>query len=149
MIAKSILFCEHPVILICDGKCDKAWGISNRPRVFHSASEPKAESEDDYFSLADGKLGIAPVFPGTWEGGGGKPRTKGERLNRWCARECERSILIPDGDTPGAINFDGSLPDWTRRRYNYSPRYRSETDEGATVLPSGFIEIVKEQEAEE
>ena len=151
MIAKSILFFEHNVILICDGKCEKAWGCSNRPQIYHYYLPAAFEDEaicDDTCDMADNELGIAPSYPGTWEGRDGKPLTKGSRLNRWCARECERSILIPDGDMPDAIGFDNNLPDFSRRRYNFQPRYRNETDEGARVLSSGFIEIVDKQETE-
>ena len=68
----------------CDGRCSKAWGINNRPKVHLS------EDEDDYAFLADDELGDAPVDPGTYEGGQGKPRSVGEFPNKWCIRECER-----------------------------------------------------------
>jgi hypothetical protein len=70
-----------------------------------------ATDEEDYAFLADGELGEAPADPGTAEGGHGKPRAPGERLNKWCCRECERSVKVEPGE-------DFELPDFTRRVYN-------------------------------
>jgi hypothetical protein len=106
MIAKQILYFGHKLILVCDARCDKAWGINHRPRVQLSASD-----EDDYAFLADGEVGEAPADPGTAEGGHRKPRMPGERLNKWCCRECERSLKVKPGE-------DFELPDFTRRVYN-------------------------------
>ncbi len=106
MIAKPILYFRHEMVLVCDARCDKAWGINSRPRVQMSATD-----EDDYAFLADGELGEAPADPGTAEGGHCKPRTPGERLNKWCCRECERSQTVKPGE-------DFELPDFTRRVYN-------------------------------
>jgi hypothetical protein len=100
-------FPSAPLIVIaCDARCDKAWGISQRPRVELSSVEP-----DDYAFWADGELGVAPVDPGTYEGGHGKPRRPQDRLNKWCFRECERCAEAPTLD-------DISLPDFTVRHYN-------------------------------
>jgi hypothetical protein len=106
MIAKQILYFGHKLILVCDARCDKAWGINHRPRVQLSTSD-----EDDYAFLADGEVGEAPADPGTAEGDHRKPRTPGERLNKWCCRECERSLKVKPGE-------DFELPDFTRRVYN-------------------------------
>src|SRR5262245_5976483 len=106
LIAKQILYFGHELILVCDARCDKAWGINRRPRVQLSPTD-----EDDYAFLADGELGEAPADPGTAEGGHRKPRTPGERLNKWCCRECERSLKIEPGK-------DFELPDFTCRVYN-------------------------------
>jgi hypothetical protein len=86
MIAKAIVYFGKPAVIACDAKCNKAWGINNRPRV-------EFGEEDDYAYIPDQELGEAPTDPGTYEGGQGKPQTKEERLNKWCARECERSEL--------------------------------------------------------
>ena len=85
MILKQIIYFGHPRTLICDAKCEKAWGINGRPR--HQLSK----DEDDYELLADHELGEAPADPGTYEGGHAKPQQRGERMNKWCCRECERS----------------------------------------------------------
>lgn len=105
MIAKAIIYHGVKKILICDGCCDKAWGIQIRPRVKLSSDE------DDYAHLADQELGIAPVDPGTYEGMNGKPKILYLRLNKWCARECERSIIADP-------IHDFELPNYTKRIRN-------------------------------
>jgi hypothetical protein len=137
MIAKSILMFGQPCILACDAKCHKAWGINNRPQIYlddptqtirgygyEAERSPDFENgQGDYdntVDLADDELGNAPEDPGTGEGGHGKPRTSEERLNKWCARECERSVTIDDKD----IVEDFELPDYNQRRYNIAPHTR-------------------------
>lgn len=90
----------------CDGKCEKAWGNSNRPR------EQLSDDEDDYAWLCDGELGTAPIDPRTYEGGDAKPVTVLEFPNRWCVRECERCSMAKPGefDKPLAIKrFDSRV----------------------------------------
>lgn len=107
MIATPILFVSDDyVTLICDAKCDKAWGINSRPRIDFDSDDP-----DDYAFKADGELGEAPECTGIWEGGDGKPRHDKDRHNKWCARECERSCIVDP-------NNDFQLPDFSERRYN-------------------------------
>lgn len=60
-------FFEETVTFCCDGKCDKAWGVGDRP------SQSAGPHEDDIVYLADDELGIAPANPGTSEGGHLKP----------------------------------------------------------------------------
>lgn len=81
---KEIIYFEQKVKVICDEKCEKAWGISNRPRI------QLDKNNDDYVYLSDTELGIAPMNPGTYEGEDRKPTTKEERLNKWFCRKCER-----------------------------------------------------------
>ena len=98
MFRKEIVWFADRCVLACDGRCDKAWGINNRPRHV----PPDACDDDDFAFLADDELGTAPEHPGTWEGGDGKdPRS----LNKWCARECERSRIFEDDEviTPSAL----------------------------------------------
>jgi hypothetical protein len=113
MIAKQITFFGKQCILACDANCGKAWGISNRPKLQLS------NDEDDIVWLADGELGEAPQFPGTWEGGQGKPLNPEGRLNKWCARECERSVIVDVGE-------DFSLKDFSKRRYNQPFKHKGE-----------------------
>lgn len=87
MIRKLITFFGEQCILACDARCDKAWGICARPRRMLS------DDEDDYVYLADSELGVAPDESGTWEGEDEKPSCVTERLNKWCARQCERSVI--------------------------------------------------------
>lgn len=83
---KSIIFFGQPLILACDGKCEKAWGINVRPKKLLS------DDVDDFYWIPDQELGMAPEDPGTYEGGHGKSPLS---LNKWCARECERSVMEP------------------------------------------------------
>ncbi len=84
---KEIIYLGIPAKVVCDEKCDKALGKNSRPKVQLSADP------EDYAYLLDSELGIAPVNPGTYEGEFGKPRLKSDRLNKWCVRECERSVI--------------------------------------------------------
>ena len=97
MLQKEITWFGEKCILACDGKCHKAWGINSRP------TRQLSENEDDYEFLSDNELGEAPENPGTYEGGYGKnPKS----LNKWCARECERSEIVDDGESIILKNFD-------------------------------------------
>ncbi len=84
------------VVMTCDGRCDKAWGINSRPR------EQLSDDPDDYVFKRDSELGTAPADPGTYEGGHGKPsavplsEADSERMNKWCFRECERCVWGSD-----------------------------------------------------
>lgn len=121
-IHKEITFCRQPAVILCDGKCEKAWGISNRPKVIITEGD-----DDDYYFLPDGELGVAPEDPGTYEGFHGKPDPSDgpDRMNSWCARECERSqFLDPRKDAfERPHNFD-------RRVYNRFDRQRAADQEG-------------------
>lgn len=104
MKTKSILWMGSATVLACDGKCDKAWGITMRPKIDMS------EDPDDVAYLADCELGDAPKDPGTYEGGYAKPKSPDE-MNRWCSRECERSDVKSSLDRI-------HLTDWSHRRFN-------------------------------
>jgi hypothetical protein len=107
VIVKQIIYFSTPCTLACDANCGKAWGVNNRPQI---ALDPN--DEDDIAYLADGELDDAPADPGTYEGGQGKPQTPDQRLNKWCARECERSIMV------NAKEGVKALPDYSKRFYN-------------------------------
>lgn len=92
------------MVLACDSNCGKAWGISQRPKVNLS------DDPDDVAYLADGELGSAPFRPGTYEGGCTKPRGP-DGMNKWCARECERSDMAETVDKL-------ALPDYSARLFN-------------------------------
>lgn len=115
MISKVIMYFGRQAVLACDARCDKAWGINARPRVQLS------DDPNDYAFRADHELGTAPVDPGTYEGGHAKPASPERRLNKWCARECERSILE-------------SLPNFSAPRPNLASRVMTPTP---TDQPSG------------
>jgi hypothetical protein len=111
MIAKAIFYFENPCAVACDARCDKAWGINSRPKIEFDPEEP-----DDYAYKSDRELGLAPVDPGTYEGGHGKPQHPDERLNKWCVRECERSAMGEQGELI-------VLRDFSRRRFNMPWRH--------------------------
>jgi hypothetical protein len=111
MIAKAIFYFENPCAVACDARCDKAWGINSRPKIEFDPEEP-----DDYAYKSDRELGLAPVDPGTYEGGHGKPQHPDERLNKWCVRECERSRMGKEGELI-------KPPDFSRRRFNMPWRH--------------------------
>ena len=118
MISRNITFFGKSCTLACDAKCSKAWGHNNRPKIILGPEEWIAEnvSVEDFVWLADDELGEAPEDPGTYEGGQAKPCTESERLNKWCARECERSEIVVVGEPV-------VLPDFSKRIYNIPERH--------------------------
>lgn len=88
--------------VMCDGKCEKAWGNVSRKKIKLS------EDPDDFAFLADDELGIAPTDPHTYEGGVAKPASPEEFPNRWCVRQCERCV-------EGQVGEKLELKDFTRR----------------------------------
>lgn len=111
MIQKEIIYFGQKAIIACDEKCNKAWGINNRPRI-----QLDENNEDDYVWLADNELGEAPDDPGIYEGFEmcGKPQSKEERLNKWCCRECERHFI----NKPGEYDKPIVLRNFSERIYN-------------------------------
>ena len=98
----------------CDGKCHKAWGYANRPRV-----QLDPNDEDDYELLADHEVGEAPADPGTYDGSAmeGKPEAGAKKkMNLWCLRSCERSVRIE-----GELKLPIKLPDFSKRIPNKRP----------------------------
>lgn len=105
----------QPVTVACDGRCEKAWGSHRRPRL------QLGYALADFAYLADDELGDAPVDPGTHEGDEAKPTSPEQRLNKWCVRECERSVMV-DRNDEATTSID--LPDFSRRRHNMAPSVR-------------------------
>jgi hypothetical protein len=103
MILKVVNYHGQSCALACDARCEKAWGLSRRPEIQVSADP------EEWAFRSDLELPIAPVHPGTTVGSEAKPRGPGERLNRWCAEECERSLMLRVGD---AVT---QLPDFSNR----------------------------------
>jgi len=122
MIVKSITFAGQAATHVCDGRCDKAWGINSRPSIPSRAERNKMANPDDYAYLADDELETAPADPGSYEGGHAKPRdARGpDDINKWCVRECERAWMSPPGQ-PDAVP---DLPDFSARLYNIAPHRR-------------------------
>jgi hypothetical protein len=118
------------MMLSCDGRCDKAWGASDRPHVQFDPNEP-----DDFAYLADHELGTAPADPGTYEGSHGKPSSvpltpdDTHLMNKWCARACERSALTEPGKPiPATSGLE-------KRFFNMPWKHKKET---AMFDTSGF-----------
>lgn len=114
MLKKQIRFFGEHVVLACDGRCDKAWGISGRARVRLS------EDVDDYVYVPDSALGSAE-YPQTWEGlamegrPSDEPLADAERMNRWCARECERSGIYKLDEPLVLRDMENPRPNMPRR----------------------------------
>ena len=109
---KEIIYFGQKAKVVCDEKCNKAWGINNRPRIQLS------DNEDDTCYLSDDELGKAPADPGTYEGGHAKPACAEEMMNKWCVRECERSSM----SNPGECDKELVLCDFSKRVYNLAWR---------------------------
>ena len=113
MIKKDIVYNGQNVTAVCDGKCNKAWGTNNRPKVYVTNED---DDPDNYYFLSDTELGEAPEDPGTYEGDSGKPDHDDELMNKWCVRECERSGTF--GHVWGGVAKDYPPSDFSRRVYN-------------------------------
>lgn len=116
MYTRDINYAFQPCTVACDGKCSKAWGINQRPRKYLSGDPDEAETAkewgrraDDFVWFADDELGEAPEDPGTYEGGHAKPLGPHE-MNKWCTRECERSVLVGRGEPITLRDFDNPTP---------------------------------------
>lgn len=123
MISKRITFFGQAAVIACDGCCAKAWGINGRPKTMLS------EDPDDYVYVGDHALGEAPPpgeTVGQSEGVDFKPSatslTEGEDMNRWCARECERRVMVKPNEAP-------RLRDLEHPAANKHPRYDVPTRE--------------------
>jgi|GEM_PF-1080016 hypothetical protein len=128
---KEIIYCGQKHKVCCDQRCNKAWGMNSRPRVYAELGEKvfgmgfggghiypdnfdEMKDIDDYTYLADHELGKAPKDPGTYEGGYAKPIIKSERMNKWCTRECERCVM----SDPGKFNEPLRFKDFSKRFHN-------------------------------
>lgn len=110
---KTITYFGQQVKVACDGKCNKAWGINNRPRIEFSKEDP-----DDMAFLSDDEIKEnAPADPGTYEGGCTKPVDDSEKPNKWCVRECERCAFEENGKL--------ILRDFSKRHYNQSWKHEN------------------------
>jgi hypothetical protein len=109
MLKKQIVYFGQQCILACDGNCNKAWGINSRPK-----NQLSEEDEDDYEWLSDNELKFAPQNPGTYEGDHAKPIITDEKLNKWCARECERSSIFKLDEPIILDDFNKRIPNIKR-----------------------------------
>jgi hypothetical protein len=110
MICSRIAAFGTTGILVCDGRCDKAWGYDQRPHI--------KVSDEDIEYLADDELGTAPPDPGTVQGDDSKPQNENEYHNAWCERYCERSIMVQEKEA-------FQIRDWSiRRTYKHYWKHR-------------------------
>lgn len=132
MIKKHITYFGRSAVMACDGQCDKAWGINKRPKLYYmEPGIPPRELKDkerpvddgDYLYLADGVLGKAPANPDTYEGGEGKPyqgrlnQANAHLMNKWCARECERSVIVGNDKKIIVPDLKSPKPNMQERNY--------------------------------
>lgn len=110
---KQITYYGKQVIVSCDQKCNKAWGINNRPKL-----DLDEDDDDDYCYLSDDELDDAPEDPGTYEGGNAKPIEGEDVPNKWCVRECERCEMTDLGE-------EIMLPDFSKRFYNIPSKHKN------------------------
>ncbi|PLS18900.1 hypothetical protein CVD28_00425 [Bacillus sp. M6-12] len=115
MLTKEIRAFGRALTIGCDGKCEKAFGLNGRPSVQLS------DDEDDICWLADDEVGIAPTTGKTVitsEGGDMKPHPafSGDKLNKWCYRECERCASAEIGE-------ELKVKDFSVRRYNMPSKH--------------------------
>ena len=104
---KVIIYLGEEEKIGCDEKCNKAWGIQNRPSVICS------NDEDDYAYLPDHELENAR------ECDEAKPVNKQNIPNKWCVRECERCTSSTN------INDALKLNDFARLFYNQPWKHTS------------------------
>lgn len=105
---KIIKYFGQNAKIVCDEKCNKAWGLNGRPSVQLS------DDPDDYYFLSDNELGEAPIATGNTEGGQDKPRPNEKIPNNWCVRECERCSM----SMPGESHLPLEPKDFSKRFYN-------------------------------
>jgi hypothetical protein len=98
MLKAQITYFGKQVTVACDGCCHKAWGISSRPGDLQDGNKLICRNDDE--------LDEAPADPGTYEGGYGKPRSNQEFPNKWCVRQCERSVIAEDPEQIVLPRFD-------------------------------------------
>jgi hypothetical protein len=88
VFVSKVTYGEEKFVVICDGKCEKAWGKDLRP------TEQNDLHPDKQYWLNDNELKTAPSFTSSSEGYYNKPIALPETHNGWCANECERSKTL-------------------------------------------------------
>jgi hypothetical protein len=100
---KEILYLGQKVLVGCDEQCNKAWGMTDRPR------NQLSDNDDDFEWLSDKELPDAPANPDTSEGWEYKPTCDEEKGNKWCIRQCERCVMVDVGETLQLIDFSNRV----------------------------------------
>lgn len=140
MLTKKVQLHLNIVVLACDGRCDKAWGMNVRPM----------RDEEQRLYATDDELGTAPPSP-IREGGDSRPSdtalsdADAHLMNKWCARECERCRLLSlDADEKAVPEM---LPDLSSPT-DQSPRVRTR-HERYEALATQFIQHLKDKDVSE
>jgi hypothetical protein len=107
MKASITTWLGQSAVIMCDGKCSKAWGEGQRPKIILS------DNPGDNLFFADDELGTAPILPSVGKGTG-KPVDLSEFPTKWCELWCERKVVKPEDEQIDLLN---DLPDWSKRRY--------------------------------
>ena len=109
--AKQIGWFGRKVTLACDAKCSHAWGRRRPKRML-------SDDCDDFESVSDDEAGPCPFSGMDLDSDGDEMKPDGPGgKNKWCARSCERSVIV-EVDDPIV------LPDWSVSRFN--KRWRQE-----------------------
>lgn len=104
LFGSEIPYTDNDTWISCDGKCDKAFGLAERPISENSLAE------GDFEWLADDEVGDAPEVSCHTIDGENKPQLITELHNKWCIVHCERSILMTLGQEATLPNFDKRVP---------------------------------------
>ena len=112
---KIITYFGNAMKVACDERCEKAFGIQLRPFI-----KLDDNNDDDIVFLSDDEVGIAPLDPGTYEGGDAKPVNRIDIPNKWCVRECERCVRTSYYE-PITIKLE--LPNWNDRVFNIPSKH--------------------------
>ena len=80
-----------------------------------------SKNPDDYVFVADDLLGTAPgpgdtvgISEGSDLKPSAEPTTDGENINKWCARECERSTFVGTDEPLVLRNMSNPKPNIPR-----------------------------------
>jgi hypothetical protein len=124
LIQREIQYFGSRCLLACDGRCDKAFGINGRPRHMFV---PEDIEPDDYVYLGDDHVGVAPdpgktatISEGDEMKPSAVPHSDASLLNKWCARECERSTIVKVGEPVELPNMQDPEPNMPYRRRSTS-----------------------------
>lgn len=104
----SRVFTNIYVLYACDGNCDLAWGIFDRP------TKKLSDNPDDVFYIGDEEL-MFKIAPDSNIIVDGEEQIHSSFLiahNKWCIKQCERLVYAESDDRLGP----GDVEDILRKR---------------------------------
>lgn len=128
----EIIYFGNPAKIVCDEKCNKAWGWSDRPKIYFDPDKEedieilkdKVKDWDAFYLIPDTELPDAPNSPGSFECFEYKPTSydnpEEHKHNKWCCRACERCRMTK----LNKFNILPKLYDFSRRVYNNGDRQK-------------------------